>query len=553
MSRIVAVPAALLAVAAGVAVPAGSASAADERADVAVEITAKRNVLPAGGWSDIEVYVRNDGAVPAAGVTVALTLPPQLRASTSESTSDWECDWEHPVMSCTHVGDFAPGESTRVIRRTVEVQEAAPGDELVVSTSVTTSSPEASTGNNTASREIRIVDTGEVRGRLWNDLNADGVRQAGEPAATSVGLSIRSQDDEDQYGFSNNHNGTYRESVPVKRFKVLTELHRFNWRFTTPDVGGDDTDSDLRPVLETSESQYGETPVFMVDPATPTVVDLGVVAAYRPTKISPATAAQGSTTVVTLTGESFSTSLEPTLTRSGAEPVAGVITSVASDRKTMTVSFPLAQAAPGTWTLAIDRLYGPHAEVADAFVVTAPQVRATAAPTITGTLAVGSTVKATPGSWTPAVSSYVYQWSANGAAIRGATHASLPITAAMLGKRLKVTVTAQRTGSSPGAASSAESAAIVKGKAAKATKKPSITGTAKVGRTVRAAVGTWSPKADSYRYEWRLSGTVVRDATGATLKLTSSMRDKKLTVTVVARKAGHTDGKATSAAVKIRQ
>jgi hypothetical protein len=144
-----------------------------------------------------------------------LTLPPQLRAFTSESTSDWECDWESPVMSCTHVGDFAPGESTRVIRRTVEVREVTPGDELAVSTSVTTSSPEASTGNNTASRVIRIVDTGEVRGRLWNDLNADGVRQAGEPAATSVGLSIRSQDDEDQYGFSNNHGGSRRRTSAV--------------------------------------------------------------------------------------------------------------------------------------------------------------------------------------------------------------------------------------------------------------------------------------------------------------------------------------------------
>lgn len=70
---------------------------------------------------------------------------------------------------------------------------------------------------------------------------------------------------------------------------------------------------------------------------------------------------------------------------------------------------------------------------------------------------------------------------------------------------------------------------------------------------MKAAAGTWSPKADSYRYEWRVNGVLVRGATGASLKLTSSMRNKKLTVTVIARRAGHADGKATSTAVTVRR
>ncbi|MFF0719023.1 FlgD immunoglobulin-like domain containing protein [Micromonospora sp. NPDC003816] len=131
---------------------------------------------------------------------------------------------------------------------------------------------------------------------------------------------------------------------------------------------------------------------------------------------------------------------------------------------------------------------------------------ATKKPSISGTLAVGSTVKAAPGTWSPAPTSYAYQWSANGTAIKSATGASLKVTPSMVGKRLTVTVTARRTGHPSGVATSPASAVVAKGKASKATKKPSVSGTPKVGRTVKALVGTWSPKVDSYRYEWRLNG-----------------------------------------------
>jgi hypothetical protein len=293
--------------------------------------------------------------------------------------------------------------------------------------------------------------------------------------------------------------------------------------------------------------------VFTVSPAKPAVYDLGVVAAFRPTRVSPGYARQGTTAVVKLAGESFSTDLEVTLTRPGAEPILGEVVTVAADRTSMDVAFDLERVATGAWTLALDRQYGPHAELANAFTVTLGEVRATAAPKITGTPAVGATVRATAGAWTPAATSYRYQWFANGVAVRGATGAALTIPAALIGKRLSVKVTALRTDYWSGVASSATTRAIVKGAAPKATKQPKITGTAKVGRKLSAAAGSWSPKADSYRYEWRLNVKVIRGATGATLKLTAAMRNKKVTVTVIARRNGHADGRATSKAVKIRK
>ncbi|BCJ59679.1 hypothetical protein Jiend_31010 [Micromonospora endophytica] len=186
-------------------------------------------------------------------------------------------------------------------------------------------------------------------------------------------------------------------------------------------------------------------------------------------------------------------------------------------------------------------------------IVPPPAPKATKLPAVSGTVSVGSVVKASTGAWTPAATSYRYQWAANGSAIKGATSASITIPVNLLGKKLTVTVTALLPGHPDGKATSKATSAVAKGKAPKATKKPKVTGTPKVGRKVTASVGTWSPKVDSYRYEWRLNGKVIRGATGKTLKLTSAMRGKTLTVMVIARKAGYTDGKATSAKVTVRR
>lgn len=546
------VPTALLAGVAGAFMATGPASADADAANVVLEVLAKRNILPTTGWSSVDVQIRNDGTLPAAGVTVALTLPTGLRPFNDESTSDWECDWATPVMTCTHIGDLEPGESKRVMVRTVGVEGVQAGAALPVSATATTTTAESSTADNTATRTIRIVATGEVRGRVFNDLNADGVRQTSEPAVTDVGLSIRSQDDDDSYGFSNSYNGTYRYDVPSKRYRIDTTLIRNNWRFTTPNVGSDATDSDLRMTSEGQYHQTGESPVFAVTAATPAVVDLGVIAAYRPTGVTPASALQGTTPVVRLTGDAFSESLEVQLTRAGSDPILGTVSNVAADRRSMDVTFPLGQAATGAWTLTIDRQYGPHAELANAFRITLPPLRATTVPSITGTVAVGSTVKATTGAWSPAATSYTYQWSANGTAIKGATGASLTVPASVAGKRLTVKVTAIRAGNDNGTAVSAATSAVAKGKAAKATRKPKISGTAKAGRKLTASVGSWSPKVDSYRYEWRVNGKVIKGASARTLKLKSAWRNKKITVTVIAVKAGYADGRATSSAVRVR-
>ncbi|MEU8610408.1 hypothetical protein AB0C29_20715 [Actinoplanes sp. NPDC048791] len=276
---------------------------------------------------------------------------------------------------------------------------------------------------------------------------------------------------------------------------------------------------------------------------------------FTATAAAPASVAGGAKRTITVTGTSLHLRDTVLVTPSGGPALTATVKSVSADRRTLTAEVDLTTAPTGPVALSIDS-FGADAEpvvLANAFTVTLAPLVATKAPAITGTVAVGSTVKVSAGSWTPAATSYTYQWRANGSAIRGASGSSYPVGAAVLGKRLTVTVTAIRSGHQAGSTTSAASVAVAKGKAPAATKKPAVTGTAKVGRTVKVSAGTWSPKADSYRYEWRLGGKLIRGATKSSLKLTSSMRNKKVTVTVIARKTGYTDGKATSKAVTVRR
>ncbi|WP_157417534.1 putative Ig domain-containing protein [Nocardioides sp. Iso805N] len=69
-------------------------------------------------------------------------------------------------------------------------------------------------------------------------------------------------------------------------------------------------------------------------------------------------------------------------------------------------------------------------------------VTATTAPSITGKSAVGSTLTAAPGTWTPTPDSFAYQWLRTGVAIAGATKATYTVTAADARHALTVSVTA---------------------------------------------------------------------------------------------------------------
>ncbi|MFF1460142.1 hypothetical protein [Streptomyces sp. NPDC058330] len=178
---------------------------------------------------------------------------------------------------------------------------------------------------------------------------------------------------------------------------------------------------------------------------------------------------------------------------------------------------------------------------------TAP--KATTVPKITGGVKVGTKLTAAPGAWSPAATSYAYQWKADGKAVKGATASAYTVPAALFGKKVSVTVTARRTGHTDASLTTA-AVKVAAGAAPKATKAPAISGTAKVGRVLKAAHGTWNPAPASYAYQWYANGKAIKGATKTSLTLKAAQKGKKITVKVTARRTGHSNGSAVSKATK---
>ena len=80
---------------------------------------------------------------------------------------------------------------------------------------------------------------------------------------------------------------------------------------------------------------------------------------------------------------------------------------------------------------------------------------------------------------------------------------------------------------------------------------PTVTGEAKVGKTLTATGGTWSVLDPTLAYQWNRDGVAIEGATGATYAVTGADAGADLSVTVTASKAGYGDGAATSVVTSI--
>ena len=77
---------------------------------------------------------------------------------------------------------------------------------------------------------------------------------------------------------------------------------------------------------------------------------------------------------------------------------------------------------------------------------------------------------------------------------------------------------------------------------------PAVTGTVRVGGTLTAGTGAWSVAPASYVYRWKADEKPLAGGTGRTYTLPASVLGEKVSVTVTARRTGHTDAGLTTAA-----
>lgn len=155
---------------------------------------------------------------------------------------------------------------------------------------------------------------------------------------------------------------------------------------------------------------------------------------------------------------------------------------------------------------------------------------------VKGSAKVGSRLTATASKVYPTNAKLTYQWYADGKAVKGATSSSLLLSKSVQGKRVTVRVGATRAGYTGAADTSARSAKVL---GALDAVTPKISGSARVGSTLKAHTGSWGPGKVSLTYAWFRDGKQIPGIKGSTYTMGSASKGKKITVKVTGEKSGY--------------
>jgi hypothetical protein len=160
-------------------------------------------------------------------------------------------------------------------------------------------------------------------------------------------------------------------------------------------------------------------------------------------------------------------------------------------------------------------------------------------PTIAGTAQLEQALTAQPGTWSPADVTFSYQWLRDGVPVTGDSpaNAARPLSdVADVGRTYVVRVTASRPGAAPVAALSAPTASVAPGTFT-STRRPTMSGSAKYGKTLTGRPGAFSRKAD-LDYRWLRDGRPIRGAGGRHYRVRSADVGHRIAFRVRATRAG---------------
>ncbi|WP_157428876.1 carboxypeptidase-like regulatory domain-containing protein [Agromyces salentinus] len=183
---------------------------------------------------------------------------------------------------------------------------------------------------------------------------------------------------------------------------------------------------------------------------------------------------------------------------------------------------------------------------ASATMTSAPTQKVALAPVpkVSGTARVGGKLTATPGTWTKGTT-LTYQWYANGTAISKATSPSMTLPSSLAGKAITVKVTGRLLGYPTATRSSAATAKVT------AWSPPTVSGSPKVGGTLTANPGAWTP-GTSFAYQWYANGVAIPKATGKTFVPTAAQVGRTVAVRVNGSQVGFGSMTSTSPATSTK-
>ena len=174
--------------------------------------------------------------------------------------------------------------------------------------------------------------------------------------------------------------------------------------------------------------------------------------------------------------------------------------------------------------------------------------------TITGTPAVDSVLTAGTSQWAPDPSGYDFSWfiqiNGNLPAVPAGTAPTFKVPPAAAGRTVTLFVNA--IGSIPDQVLPLDGirkdVVIPKGNFDFPT--PTISGTARVGSTLTADTGTWTPSPDYFSYQWNLGDGGSLSSTGPTAVVPGSAMGDTISVAITAHRSGYPDTTSVSAAIE---
>ncbi|MDQ7993893.1 MAG: hypothetical protein AAGC63_00495, partial [Propionicimonas sp.] len=205
--------------------------------------------------------------------------------------------------------------------------------------------------------------------------------------------------------------------------------------------------------------------------------------------------------------------------------------------------------------------YAPtRATKADAVTVAPGILRATVEPTLAGLARVGDTLVLSPGLYatdsddSTAVGTSI-EWLADGTPIAGATRTTFVPAAAQAGAAISARVTVTKPGYTTLTLTTAASAAVLAEDVSPfptqptpdpvdpdplvaITKAASVSGTARVGATLTAAPGSYSPTTVDLSYQWLRGSTPIAGATARSYRLAPADLDAIVSVRITAAASG---------------
>lgn len=229
---------------------------------------------------------------------------------------------------------------------------------------------------------------------------------------------------------------------------------------------------------------------------------------------------------------------------------------------------------------------GDHVDVTVGHSFATPELSPFVVPRLTGEAVVGEKLTLEPGRWSlPDVTVQRHRWLRDGQWIRGVTGDEYTLHEADLGATITVRVTVALSGYTTKAFDYSTSGPVrewtpelpdpevptpedptpedpnpedpnpedptVDTTPPKATVAPQLTGTARLGKTLRATPGTWDNPDVKVSYQWVRGTKAIKGATKSTYKLKKKDVGKRVAVRVTASREGHDDGVSTSSAKKV--